>query len=324
MIYIESSSHDPYYNLALEEYMFNEFEDDCFMLWQNDNTIVVGKFQNTIEEINLPYVEEKNINVVRRMTGGGAVYHDLGNLNFTFITGRKDENTFNFSYFIQYIVEALKLYGVEASFSSRNDITVDGRKISGNSEYIRGDRILHHGTILFDSDLSVVSGALNTSRLKFESKSVKSVKSRVANLKSFFREDVSLEDFKDVLKKTVFGSEDVEEAILSENDELKVKELRDSKYATWEWNYGKSPKSAVVKKARGDGGIVEVFLEIENGCIKSAEFKGDFFAEEGLEEAAKGLRGCKFTPHDVRAGVAETAELIHGVEADWLAELILS
>ena len=148
MIFVDVKSTDPYYNLALEEYFFNKTEEDCFLLWQNHNTIVIGKYQNAIEEISSKYVKDKDIRVVRRLSGGGAVYHDMGNYNFTFITGQTEENSFNFEHFTRHIVDVLQKLGVKAEFNSRNDLVIEGKKFSGNSQYIKKDRILHHGTLL--------------------------------------------------------------------------------------------------------------------------------------------------------------------------------
>ena len=202
VVFIESNSNDPRFNLALEQYVFDEMPKDreYFWLWQNHNTIVVGKHQNTAQEINQTYVREHGITVVRRLSGGGAVYHDMGNVNFTFIADTGDMETLNLHAFCTPVVNTLEQIGVKAEVSGRNDITIDGKKFSGNSQYIKHGRIMHHGTLMFDSDLSVVSKALQVSSDKYESKGFKSVKSRVTNIKPYAPADM------DMNFKTVHGS----------------------------------------------------------------------------------------------------------------------
>ena len=222
VVFIESNSNDPRFNLALEQYVFDEMPNDreYFWLWQNHNTIVVGKHQNTAQEINQTYVREHGITVVRRLSGGGAVYHDMGNVNFTFIADTGDMETLNLHAFCTPVVNTLEQIGVKAEVSGRNDITIDGKKFSGNSQYIKHGRIMHHGTLMFDSDLSVVSKALQVSSDKYESKGFKSVKSRVTNIKPYAPADMDMETFKNILKQYMVQGEDVEIHHLSE-EELK-------------------------------------------------------------------------------------------------------
>ena len=181
MIFIESDCHDPYFNLAMEQYVFDRLprEEDYFMLWPNENTIVVGKYQNTAAEVNASFVREHKIPVARRLSGGGAVYHDLGNINYTFITDAQKGSRLNFEKFCRPLVRVLQSLGVPAQVSGRNDVTIEGMKCSGSSQYIREGRIMHHGTILFDSDLDVLGKALIVPEDKIVSKGVASVRSRV-------------------------------------------------------------------------------------------------------------------------------------------------
>src|SRR5690606_616070 len=182
MLCISHPYTDPYFNLAVDEYIFKHFDEDCFMLWRNDNAIIVGKHQNTLAEINLDYVQEKNIKVVRRMSGGGAVYHDLGNLNFTFTKTGKERGLVDFKYYTAPILEVLNELGVNAQFEGRNDLLIDGKKFSGNAEYVLKNKVLHHGTILFSSHMPDISGALKANPLKFKDKAVKSIPKPVTNV----------------------------------------------------------------------------------------------------------------------------------------------
>jgi lipoate-protein ligase A len=323
MLYIESKSNDPYYNLALEEYIFNTAEEDCFMLWQNDNTIVVGKYQNTIEEISAQYVKDHEINVVRRLSGGGAVYHDMGNVNFTFIAPKSKENTFCFEHFTQNIVDILGEFGIKSDFNSRNDLAIEGKKFSGNSQYIKDGKVLHHGTLLFNSNLEVLVNALNVSGAKIESKAIKSIHERVTNIKDYIKEDINLEEFKKAIKNHICKEKMVTEYQLSAEEELQISKLREEKYATWEWNYGESPKFNIIKKDKADGGIVQVMLEVENGYIVRAKIFGDFFANEQFPLLESELIGCKYSEEGIRPCVELLSHALVGVNAEWLLNLIL-
>ena len=255
MYYIESPSTDPRFNLALEQYVFDRLDPSChyFMLWQNANAIIVGKHQNTIAEINAAYVKEHDIQVVRRLSGGGAVYHDLGNINFTFIADTGDASQFDFSTFCRPVVKALHSIGVPAEINGRNDMTLDGRKFSGNSQYMKHGRVMHHGTLMFDSDLEVVSQALAVSKDKIESKGLKSVRSRVTNIKPYVKEDIATADFFRILREFMFEEYQLQSYPLTEDDLAAVRELQHQVYDQWEWNFGRSPACQIQKRAPGRG-----------------------------------------------------------------------
>ena len=295
MINIEYPSTDPYFNLALEQHVFDRLDrsQDYFMLWQNDNAVIVGKHQNTIEEINAAFVAERGIRVARRLSGGGAVYHDLGNLNFTFIRAAGDSSQLDFHLFCEPVTNALKAVGVKAEINGRNDITIDGRKFSGNSQYIKQGRVMHHGTIMFDSDLEMVSRALRVSGDKIESKGVKSIRSRVTNVAEHLKSPVTIEEFREVLRKRILG-EARSDYVLTEADIAAVTKLRDEQYATWDWNYGASPDYAIRKKRRIEGcGTVEVCLRVDDGLITDLRFFGDFFGAEDAGDLAALFIGQK-------------------------------
>ena len=293
MKYIESNSTDPYFNLALEEYVFEKMPKDesYFMLWQNANTIVIGKYQNAFEEVNQRAVEERGIKVARRLSGGGAVYHDMGNLNFTFIVDQKDVKGMNFKIFVVPIVETLKGFGVEAEFSGRNDILVNGMKISGNSQYVRYGRVMHHGCIMLDSDLDKVADALKVREAKFKSKNSKSVRSRVTTINANAPRKISMQEFKSALKEHILGDESIEPYELTGEDLRKIEEIRNAKYATWEWNYGHSTVYEMTREEKFDSGLVTVHLTAKNGRIEAIRFYGDFFGNGEIEDLERAHTG---------------------------------
>ena len=315
--YLETHSQNPYYNLAFEEYVLrHRTEGDYLLLWQNDNTIVVGQNQNTEAEINRAFVEQHHINVVRRSTGGGAVYHDLGNLNYSFITDVGDDGI-SIRRFTEPVVAALRSLGLNAEASGRNDILVEGRKVSGTAQRRHGGRILHHGTLLFDANPGMVAGALNVDPEKFRSKSTKSVRSRIGNIRDFLPNDMDLPAFWAYLKDALSGG-GVTPAALSAGELAEVDRLKREKYDTWEWNYGRSPKFDVRCKRYWDGGCLEANVSIANGVITDVRFFGDFLSVCGLEELVERLKGVAFRPEDVRAVLNDSpvGELFGGITAD--------
>jgi len=298
VFYIENRKTDPYYNLALEQLVFDTFDRSYsyFMLWQNHNSVIVGKNQNTAAEINTSFINEHKINVVRRLSGGGAVYHDLGNLNYTFITDADRKDTLDFKTFCEPVQKALVSFGVPAVISGRNDMTVEGKKISGNAQYIKQGRVMHHGTLLYDSNLDILSKALNAADDKILSKGIKSVKSRVANIKPYMNTGMSAEEFWAALKKYLFAASDMKEYSLSAGEEAQAEKLKEEVYSQWSWNYGASPPCNISKKRRIEGcGTIDVLLDVgKEGVIKNIAFYGDFFGNDDLRELAEILQGHHF------------------------------
>ena len=298
--YIETHSENPAYNLALEEYVLTHRTDGNYlMLWQNDNTIVIGQNQNAEAEINRAFVEKHGIHVVRRTTGGGAVYHDLGNLNYSFITDAA-ENDRMAQRFTAPVVRALRELGVEAEASGRNDILAEGKKVSGTAQRLTGGRILHHGTLLFDANPGMVAGALNADPLKFQSKSAKSVRSRIGNIRPMLKKDMTLREFWDYLKGALAAG-GLEDAALTEEELAEVRRLKETKYDTWEWNFGASPRYGLENRRKWDGGILEVRLAVEQGHIAHVVFYGDFLALCPLDGLRQALCGVPFRREDVAA-----------------------
>ena len=324
MFYLESPSRDPYFNLALEEYVFERMDKSksYFMLWQNDNTIVVGKYQNTAEEIDQAYVDAHGIRVARRLSGGGAVYHDRGNLNFTFIVDRADAPGLNFKIFVEPVIRALARFGVHAEFTGRNDLTIDGMKFSGNAQYARRGRLLHHGCIMLDSNLTSVADALRVKEAKFASKAVKSVRSRVTTINAHAPAPISMEDFKGALKECAMASGELEPCTLTEEDLAAIRKLRDEKYATWAWNYGCSPAYDMRREMKFPAGLVTAHLSAEGGKIKAVRFYGDFFGGE-LGELEGAMVGLPLDGHLTEALEAlRVGDYMSGITAEELSRLL--
>ena len=310
MIFIDNEkNYDPHLNLALEEYLMRNVrpDDDILLFYINEPSIIIGRNQNTIEEINAPYVREHGIHVVRRLSGGGAVYHDHGNLNFSFITPNIKENVHNFRKFTEPVVEVLRGMGVPAEVGGRNDILADGRKISGNAQYIAAQRMVSHGTLLFDSDLSQVAEALNVKMSKIESKGIKSVRSRVANISEFLTEKMTTEEFRlRILRGLMGGSDDFEQHKLTAEDRAAARQLADERYRKWEWNYGSSPNYNVQKVHRFPIGEVDARIDVQRGVISSIIFYGDFFGREDVGELSGLLTGVRYDPQHLTQALQGT------------------
>lgn len=308
MLCIIRHETDPYFNLAAEEYVLKHFSRDTFMLWRNGPSIIVGKHQNTLAEINVDYVKENQIKVVRRLSGGGAVFHDLGNLNFTFIASDEDHKLVDFRKFTRPILEVLQKMGIEARFEGRNDLTIDGRKFSGNAEHVYKNRVLHHGTLLFSSQMSDLSNALNVDPDKFQDKAVKSVRSRVTNISEHLKEPMTVLEFRDkVMEHVMESTPGAEMYSFTDEDIAAIHKLKEEKYGTWEWNFGYSPRYNFRKTVKTDGGKLEVALEVNNGIIENAKFYGDFFNKLDPAEIERALAG---TMHNEQAIV----EKLNGFE----------
>ncbi|HCL4557759.1 lipoate--protein ligase [Clostridium botulinum] len=298
MQFLVNKSTNPFFNLALEEYLLKnvDIKEDYFILWQNEPTIVIGKHQNTLKEINMNFVKDNNINVVRRNSGGGAVYHDLGNINFTFITKYDEKHLLDFKTFTNPVVYSLGKLNVKAELSGRNDILIDGRKISGNSQHIYKDRFLHHGTLLFNSELENLVKALNVDNDKILSKGIESIKSRVTNIKEHVKEDIFMEEFKEILIENIFiwNKNSLKEYNLTSDHINEIEKLMKEKYMTWQWNYGESPEFNYRNSKRFQGGKLEVLLNIVEGHINECKIYGDFLGLMDVSEIEKRIIGIKY------------------------------
>lgn len=306
MLCIQDRNLDPYFNLAAEEYVLKNFNDDVFMLWRNDNAIIVGKHQNTLSEINLDYVKEKGIKVVRRISGGGAVFHDLGNLNFTFIRTGEEGNLVDFKKFTLPIIEVLQKMGVNAKFEGRNDLTIEGKKFSGNAEHVWKNRTLHHGTILFSSVISDLTKALKVNPLKFKDKAVKSIRSRVTNVSEHLEEKMDVTEFSNRIMKHIMEKyEDSESYEFTPDDIKKIEEIKDEKFGKWEWNFGYSPKYNFQRLIKTNGGTVEFHIDVEKGIMKDVKIYGDFFHKYDIEIVEKSLSGVHHDPDAIKDILSE-------------------
>jgi lipoate-protein ligase A len=290
MILYETASNDPYYNLACEEYLLRNSEDDIFMLWQNQPVVVIGQNQNMYAEVNLEYTEPRGIVVARRITGGGAVYHDLGNVNYSFITSKEKAQVLDFAYFTEPIIRALASMGVEAVLSGRNDLLADGAKFSGNAQYATKDRILHHGTLLFDSDLSVLAKTLKPDEEKLRSKAIPSVRSRVTNLKPLIGGDMTTAEFFGRLEAFILDDGRVPLRIADRTAVL-ASGLYDRNRSE-DYICGRRETYAYRVRRRCSGGIVTLLFDTREGALAKVRFEGDFFGREDVREAETKLQGC--------------------------------
>lgn len=309
MLFIDNKGiTDPRINLAIEEYALKNLDinESYLLFYINEPSIIIGKNQNTIEEINTDYVESNGIHVVRRLSGGGAVYHDLGNLNFSFITKDDGESFHNFRKFTEPVISALEKLGVNAELSGRNDILAEGRKISGNAQFSTKGRMFSHGTLLFDSEIENVVSALRVKQDKIESKGIKSIRSRVANISEFLSEKMDIQQFRSHLLKNIFSEyNDIPEYVLTEEDWNKIHELSKERYQNWDWNYGKSPKFNSQHSFRFPVGQIDVRLEVDKGVIENCKIFGDFFGVGDVSEIETLLNGQKYEKTSIEQALHE-------------------
>lgn len=279
MLCIHSPNTDIYFNLAAEEYLFKNFSDDIFMLWRNEPSIVVGKHQNTLAEINLDFVHKNRIRVARRLSGGGTVYHDEGNLNFTFITGGQEGKLVDFKKFTTPIQELLLKLGVKTLFEGKNNLTIGGKKISGNAEHVFKNRVLHHGTLLFSSDLANLSEALKVDQGTYIDKAVKSIRNPVTNISNYLNSEMSVGEFQDFLMNHIL-KENNSVYEFNSKDMKHIHDLVEAKYNTWDWIYAYSPNYIFNKSRKIRSEELSVWLKVEKGLIKEAKINGDYFDHE--------------------------------------------
>lgn len=300
MIYIDSNSTNPYFNFALEEYLLTQKDlgdDDIFLFWRTNPTIMVGRYQNTYSEINEKYVKENNINVVRRNSGGGTIYTDMGAWQFTFIEKNYKEEKISFDKFTGPIIDVLRQEGIDAHLNGRNDLLIGNKKFSGNAQYRNGNSILHHGSILFDTDIKAMVESITVAEDKIISKGIKSVRERVVNIKEVISENITSEDFRDIMLNSLLKNSTT--YTLTEEDIKSINKIKREKFETWDWNYGKNPLFNINRYKRFNGGRVDFKLDVKKGIIKNCIIQGDFFLSGDINKLEKSFVNCKYVKEDI-------------------------
>ncbi len=308
-LFITGISNDPYFNLASEEYLLKHRSENFIYLWVNAPSVIVGVNQNTLEEVNLAYTEDCGIKVARRQTGGGAVYHDLNNVNYTIIApfdGDRD----NYRYFTKGIIDYLATLGVKAEFSGRNDLVIDGKKFSGNAQCVYKKRIMHHGTLLLSTDKSVMENALKPHKFKVESKGIKSVRARVTNINEHLKTPLSAEQFMAGLKQFLMGES--EHYMFTDEDVTAIQSLVNNKYSTFAWNIGFSPKAEIVGQKKFSYGLVKVNFNVLDGALQDVCFSGDFFSIEDINTLNRALNGVLYRQTDILSALQGVDKYICG------------
>lgn len=302
MKYIVNTSNDPAYNVALEAYAFQKLTDidEIFILWINEPAIIIGRHQNTIQEINKEFIDKNGIHVVRRLSGGGAVYHDLNNLNYTIISNNTQEGAFDFQTFSKPVIDTLAKLGVKAEFTGRNDLEINGQKFAGNAQAYYKGRMMHHGCLLFDVDMS----ALKVSKDKIESKGIKSVRARVTNIVDHLSDKITVQEFSDaILAQMKEEYPEMDEYVLSDAELSEIQAMRDNQFATWDWTYGKAPEYTIERGVRYPAGKITTYANVENSTIKSVKIFGDFFGVKPVDDIEKMLEGVRYDYKDVLAAL---------------------
>lgn len=317
---IISQKTDAYTNLATEEFLLKNFNEDIFFLYINSKSIIVGKHQNALAEINYKIISENKIPVVRRLSGGGTVFHDLGNINYCFITSGVKSELVNFKKYMTPIVEFLNSLDVKAQLGGRQDILIDGSKISGNACHVFKLRVMHHGTLLFNSQLGTLTQALKNDPLKFKDKAVKSVRSKVTNIQEHLKAEVSVEVFIHQLSQYIIAQNGCERYELNDSDYRIIDNLVDTKFNTWEWNFGYSPKYEIKKRLKAASGIrFEIRLNVTKGLIVEANIKSNAIHKNKLKELESSITNCL---HQSDAIKASTKDVFDGWDELQQVELL--
>ena len=325
MRYLKNPNTHPHYNMAFDEYCLESLpiDEPVFFLWQNKPSVIVGFNQEVNTEVNLEYLNQQGITLARRVTGGGAVYHDFGNLNYT-IVGRSEDLERDYPEYASLMMKALQALGVPATISGRNDILVEGKKISGFAKRVCKNRLMVHGTLMFNVDVDVLTHVLNPSNSKLQSKGIASVRSRVANLSDYLPELADIQSFKNRLEDILSNHYADEEYQLSEEDMANIQSLADEKFSTWEWNYGRSPKATLVHTARLACGTVEIHLTLAENRIATCRFGGDFLGNLPTSEVEAALTGVPYEKNEIRKCLSkiEICRYFDRVSVDDLLEMM--
>ena len=307
MYYILDNTTDPQWNLAAEEYLFKNFKMPVFRLWRNNPSIIIGLHQNAFAEINLDYVKNNNITVVRRLSGGGAVFHDLGNVNFTFIDNKipGEDTSDMFARFTRPVIDALKAIGIEASLKGRNDLVIEDKKFSGNAVAVYKERILQHGTLLFSASMANLSEALANRPEHFKGKAVQSNRARVTNISEHLNSPMNIEEFISYMEKfiTEQSNNKYTRYHYTPEDLAAIAKLTMEKYSKESWNYGSSPAYGYSKTTRFQWGILELYMEVKKGIIEDIRFYGSYFFVKETAQLEKLLKGTPHTHEHIAAAI---------------------
>ncbi|MBR5558859.1 MAG: lipoate--protein ligase [Oscillospiraceae bacterium] len=329
MLLIKDENHEPSRNIAIDAYMLMGMEQEVCRLWRNDKAVIIGRNQNAVEEIDLDFVKEHDVKVIRRLSGGGAVFHDLGNICFTFVAPYHNGEFNNYEKFTAPIRDYLRTLGVQAELSGRNDLTVDGMKISGNAQTVHKGRIMHHGTLLFSSNVNDLAGALRPKQMKIESKGIKSVRSRITNISAHLQQPMTVEQFQKGLEDYLLEHiPDLTPYVFGQEDHAGIDRLVEERFANWEWNFGHSPNCDIRHSKKFSCGIVEAALQLEEGKIAALTILGDFFGikdKSELEEALVGLRYDRETVLQAleKLGQEELSACISGITTEEFCGLLM-
>lgn len=325
MIYIETGSDDVYYNFGLEYYFTVEriLDDTVFLFWRTSPTLMVGKYQNVLEEINKPYADEHGIKLVRRMSGGGTIYTDPGGWQFTFIQ-HENADEIHFSRYITPVIDALAEIGIKAEFNGRNDLVIDGRKFSGNAQYRLGGNIVHHGSLLFDTNIEQMVASTTVDKYKILSKSIKSVRDRVTNISEHLTSPMSADEFKEIMVRHI-GGPDMKTYELTFEDKTRISELAAEKFGNWEAIFGADPKFNIERENRFAGGKISFKIDVKKGRIADIAVYGDFFAAMESSAIKDALTGCKYEKGAVRDALikAHLESAIYRITLDEIVDTIV-
>lgn len=322
MIFIETNSDSAYHNFAVEYYFMTEkqLDDTALMFWRTQPTLMVGHFQNTFSEVNLDYANSRNIQIVRRMSGGGTIYTDMGGWQFTFIS-RGDNGQISFMRFIEPVVVALRRLGADVEFNGRNDLVVDGKKFSGNAQYIKGGNTLHHGSILFDTNIDEMVRSTTVDEDKIVSKGIKSVRDRVTNISEYLTTPITMEEFKSAMVESIMCGEE-NTYTLTSADLARIREIEAALFNNWHKIFGDSPRCSLQKSKRFAGGSVQSHLDVEKGCIGNIEIYGDFFGDIDIGAVCELLKGCEYRKECVLSRVADSVGGLYGITAEEFADAL--
>lgn len=326
MLVIDNRNKDPYLNHAIEEYLVESLQEDCFILWQNSPCVLIGRNQNVYAEINMDYIRANNIDVVRRITGGGTVFNDNGNFNFTFIASKDNIRTIDFIPYTTPILNALRSMGILAEFKGRNDLVIEGRKFSGNAQCVLRDKVLHHGTLLFDADMHALTSALNVNNLKLNSNNVKSVRSRVTNISNYLPKPMTIDEFKNRLLEWIYhNSENARYYQLTNQDIKSANEIANARYRLDGWNFPRKLDFTLMKEMRYDSGLISCQTKVHQGLIQDIRIYGDFFGTKDIGKLQDMLVGIPYNAVDIEKMLSNMNidEYIRGVNESELISLII-